>query len=67
MISIAKNSALYVNPYDIDDIRAGFIKLISDEAIRKILINNGLKNAEQYSSENISNRYLNLYLKIIQE
>jgi len=62
---IANNAALFVDPHDVDSIRNGFVKLISDENLRESLINNGLTNRLRFSSVNISKSYVQLYSKLL--
>ena len=64
MNSIANNGAVLVNPFDVISIKHGFEKIISDEKLRKELVQLGLENSKNYSVEYISNQYLNLYNKI---
>lgn len=52
------DSAILVNPYDIDSIKEGFIKAMD---ISQTVIKAGLANAAKYSAENISLQYNNLY------
>lgn len=53
-----QDSAILVNPYDIDSIKNGFIKAMS---ISQTMIKAGLANAAKYSVQNISLQYNNLY------
>ena len=59
---IAKDAALYVNPYDIENIRKGFNRLITDTKLRKQLIENGQKNIKRFDIANIVSEYYKLYI-----
>jgi len=65
MNTIAANAALKVNPYDVNEIKQGIEKLITDFVFREILIKNGLINAEKYKAETIALQYEKLYEKLI--
>jgi glycosyltransferase involved in cell wall biosynthesis len=64
MPEVAGDAALIVNPYNVDEIRNGIIKIIEDDEYRNQLINNGFRNAERFSLRNISEEYLKLYNKM---
>ena len=58
---IASNTAHYVNPYDINSIRKGFLKLISDDPYRETLISRGVANADRFTIYHIAEEYENIY------
>ena len=64
---VAGNSAHIVNPYNIDEIRAGIIKLSTNDEYRNQLIINGFQNLKRYSPELTSSLYFNLYKSIKSE
>ncbi|MCO6499214.1 MAG: glycosyltransferase family 4 protein [Vicingus serpentipes] len=64
MPEVAKNTALLVNPLDIDEIKKGIIKLMEDENYRQQLIEKGYENAKKYHPEIIAAQYRNLYEEI---
>lgn len=64
MIEIAANSALFVDPYDIDSIRNGFITIISDNLLRESLIQKGRENVKRFTASIIINQYKRLYESI---
>lgn len=64
MYSIANKAAIFVNPYDIDEIKKGFKKAIDNENERNRLIDLGLTNVKEYSFENITAQYQNVYYRI---
>ena len=61
MPEIASDGAILVSPYDIDIIRKGILKLISNEELRSSLVKAGYKNAVLYSKEKIAEQYLEVY------
>lgn len=67
MPEIAGAGACIVNPYDINEIRNGLLRIINDSEYRESLINEGLKNCKKFNADNIANQYLMLYEKIVGE
>lgn len=65
MPEIAGEAALLVNPYDVNDIKFGILKLISDSVYRNNLIIKGFQNSKRFSSTKITNEFINLYKKIL--
>ncbi|MEQ9063213.1 MAG: glycosyltransferase [Vicingaceae bacterium] len=63
MPEIAGRGAHLVDPFDLDDIRNGFLKLMNDESYRNQLVEAGLKNIGRFELEKISLQYLELYKK----
>jgi len=61
MKEVAGQAACFVDPYSIDSIRDGIIKVIEDDGFRAAIVAEGLKNAGLYRLENIAGTYLNLY------
>ncbi len=61
MPEVAGNAAHLVDPFSIDDIWAGFIKIINDAGYREQLIENGYKNHSRFSKETISAQFSSLY------
>lgn len=64
MPEIAGTGAVLVDPYKVDEIRAGIELIINDETYRKKMIDNGLFNCARFNSINIANQYFELYKKI---
>lgn len=58
---VAGNSAVYVNPLDINNIRHGFIRLFSEEPLRKECVERGLENVKRFDVNVIRNEWINLY------
>lgn len=58
---IARNAAHYVNPYSEEDIRKGFMLLISNRKYRNGIIESGKKNAMRFTTSNMTNAYEKIY------
>ncbi len=67
MPEIAGNAAQLVDPFDINSIRNGFLKVINDDSYREQLIQNGFENVKRFDKHEIANQYYNLYRKIVAE
>jgi len=64
MPEIAGDAAHLVDPFDIEAIREGFIKVISDEEYRNQLISNGYRNVQRFDKSRIAEQYFSLYRMI---
>jgi glycosyltransferase involved in cell wall biosynthesis len=58
---IAGDSAHFVDPYSVQSIRDGFIKVITDGTYRESLIAKGLINARRFTIEKIKQDYEKVY------
>lgn len=58
---VAKDSVLYVDPTNIEDIRCGFVSLINDDNLRNTLVDKGLANASRFSIGSIAAQYKRVY------
>jgi glycosyltransferase involved in cell wall biosynthesis len=67
MTEVAGKGACYVNPFDIDDIKKGFLEIINNELYREDIIKEGVSNAEKYNPQTIADMYRNLYLKVFSQ
>lgn len=56
-----ENGAVFVNPFDIDSIRSGFLELLNNKKLRENIISNGFNNVLSYSEESIVNMYKSIY------
>jgi glycosyltransferase involved in cell wall biosynthesis len=63
--TVAANAAILVNPVNIEEIRNGVAKLLSDTELCKIMISNGFENAKKYHPQKIVNEYIAVYESII--
>ena len=64
MPEVAGDGALLIDPYNIEEIRKGILKIIEDEVYRIDLIEKGRKNAVRFSVETITNQYADLYREV---
>lgn len=62
---IAHDSALFVNPNDIRQIRQGFIRLICEPQLRSELVAKGVENAKRFSPSVIAGQYNQLYDRLM--
>ena len=62
---VAGNAACLVNPYDVNSIRAGILKVIEDEEYRHQLVKNGLENVKRFRPETIAREYLKVYEEVL--
>jgi len=61
---VAYRGAHLVDPFDVNAIREGVKKVISDVKYREQLIKEGMENVERYQPAHIASQYLELYEKI---
>jgi glycosyltransferase involved in cell wall biosynthesis len=59
-----KESAVYVDPYDVLSIRNGVLKLMQEVSFREQVIARGFENVKRFDPATISNMYLELYRTI---
>ena len=67
MPEIAGDGALLVNPFSVDQIRQGILRLINDSDLRRDLINKGLKNITRFEPKNIAKRYQDIHDLILKK
>lgn len=65
MPEVAGDAAVLIDPDDIGQMRAGYLKLIEDEAFREQLIVKGLENVKRFSPRKIAQMYLELYERMV--
>ncbi len=64
MPEVAGNAACFVDPLDVDSIRAGFERVIEDMRYQNDLIQRGFENIKRFDGGHIASQYLNLYEQI---
>lgn len=64
MSEVAGTNACLVSPHDNTAIRAGILKIITDDKYRMGIVEAGFRNVERFSPEEISAKYLALYERI---
>lgn len=64
MPETAGAGACLINPYSVDDIRSGILKIINNSAYREQLITSGLENSKRFSPQVVAEAYLKLYKQV---
>lgn len=64
MPEVAGEAAVFVDPYSVESIRAGLLRIIDDADYRDRLIQKGRLNVRRYSTEAIASDYLRIYNSI---
>mgnify|MGYP005839586467 CR=1 FL=1 len=67
MKQVAGNGALLVDPYDAISIKNAVEKIINDDVLRKKIVEQGSENVKNYHPSAISEKYYQLYKKILDE
>lgn len=67
MPEVAGDSAVLVDPLDIDAIRAAILRLINDEPFREGRLEAGRKNIMRFDPDRIAGMYFDLYREIYQQ
>lgn len=65
MPEVAGDGACFVDPFSVDDIRSGILKVINDEHYREELIKKGLENCKRFNPDIIAGQYLDVYNKML--
>jgi len=64
MPEVAGKAACLVNPYDVQDIRKGIVRVLSDKEYREELVSNGYDNALRFKPDAIAAEYVRLYEEV---
>lgn len=64
MPEVAGNGACMVDPFSVDSIRNGIIRLITDSEYRTLLLEAGRKNRERFDAKKISQQFRKLYSEV---
>jgi glycosyltransferase involved in cell wall biosynthesis len=64
MPEVAGGSAHLVDPYDVEDMRKGILRLIEDEGYREQLIKLGFENHQRFDATEIARQFEQLYQKL---
>lgn len=67
MPEVGGDAAIYVNPYDYNQIKTAIQTIITNASLRKELIEKGFKNILRFNSETIANQYKSLYIKMLKK
>ena len=66
MPEVAGDAACFVDPADIESIRAGILKVISDSEYRDELVRRGFENVKRFQSKQIAKQYVDIYRELIE-
>ncbi|KQS93225.1 glycosyltransferase [Chryseobacterium sp. Leaf394] len=64
MLEVGDDSVCFVNPQEIDSMRAGFLKIINDKSYRENIVGKGLLNIKRFDAKSISDKYLEIYRQL---
>ncbi len=64
MIEVSGGAAVLVDPYDVDDIKRGIEKVMTDDVLRSSVIAKGLVNARRFDGEVTALQYLKIYQRV---
>lgn len=67
MPEVAGEGACLVDPFSVESIRKGVLRIIRDSAFREELVQKGLRNIERFSREKIAADYLMVYMDLSKE
>ena len=67
MTDVAGDAALFVDPYDENDIRAALEQILHSPDLARRLSAQGRRNAERFDAKVIANRYADIYTRICRE
>lgn len=65
MPEVGANACVYVDPSDIDEIKAGIVRIIQDDALRNDLVEKGFENVKRFNGKIIASQYEALYKDIL--
>jgi glycosyltransferase involved in cell wall biosynthesis len=61
MPEVAGEAAFMADPFDVNSIRTGLLKIINDDAYRETLVQKGFENIKRFDAQKIALEYLALY------
>ena len=65
MPEVAGDAACIVDPYNVEAIRVGILKIINDKDYREDLIQNGFTNARRFDAKEIARQYAEIYKQLL--
>ena len=66
MPEVAGDAACIIDPYDLNSIKNGILKIINDEEYRALLVKNGLENVKRFRPDHIANQYVEVYKELVE-
>lgn len=67
MPEVAGDGACLVDPFDVDSIRAGVDRIISDVGFRSDLVRAGFDNTRRFSADTVARQYESLYRRVVSD
>ena len=65
MRSVAGGAAIFLNnPKDAEELRSAILLLINNDSLRNDIVENGLKNVENYKVASCAQQYINIYKRL---
>lgn len=66
MPEVAGDAACLVNPFDVESIRDGILRVVHDSKYREELVSNGFRNIERFDPKVIAAQYVELYKELLE-
>lgn len=63
---VVGDAGIFINPFDIDSIKDGILKVINDKDLRKELIDRGYKQASKFDWSKAAANIINVYREILE-
>ena len=67
MKDVAGSGACLVDPYDINSIKNGLLRIINDASYREALVTQGMENVKRFSLDRVTNEYVDLYRSLLKK
>ncbi len=67
MKEVAGDGAVLVDPFDSQSIRAGILRIISDDELREKIIRSGFENIKRFDPVTVAGLYSSLYQELMQK
>lgn len=67
MPEVAGEGAVFVDPYNIESIREGILRIINEPALRDSIVQKGFENIKRFTPEKIAAQYVALYREVLEE
>ena len=65
MLDVAGKGAVFVDPFNIESIKAGFLEIISNTELQQLLIREGRENIKRFDVKVIAKQYIKLYEEVL--
>ena len=62
---VAGEAAVLVDPYSVESIRAGVLRVIQDRVVREKLIHEGFDNIRRFDADHVARQYLSVYRSVV--